>query len=177
MLANPLGAGGGGAGKFKIPLMPGSAELVGAASEPLLIGMGGTNLNWSELRFNDTAINQANWIISGAMTANYAGGQITIRLRWKAAAITGAVLWQAQLIGRTTGEQIDTAMETARSFSATTVNGTTELTNNSELTFTSTAAELTAGDDWFIRILRKANDAADTMSGDAKLFSAQVFEV
>lgn len=174
-IVQPIGVGGG-ASKFKLSLMPGMAELTGASHEPLLGGLSGTNTHWSELRYNDTTANYCDFVIPGKFTADYAGGNITLRLRWKAAAITGAVVWYTQLLGRTTGEQIDTAMETARNFAATTVNGTTELTNNSELTFTPTAAELTAGDDWLIRIGRLPTDGGDTMTGDAKLYLAQVFE-
>src|SRR3990167_3594532 len=165
-------------GKFKLSLAPGAAELTGASHEPILVGLSGTHTHWSELKFNDTTVNYTDWIIPAKFTAAYAGGTVTLRIRWKAAATTGKVLWKTQLLGRIASEQIDTTLETARAFAATTVDGTTEDINNSELTFTPSAAELTAGDMVIVRITRQADDGTDdTMTGDAKVISVELFEV
>lgn len=169
-----------GGGKFKIALSPGSAELVGSADEPLLVGVASASADythWTELRYNDTTANEAIWTVGSVMTKDYAGGNITARLRWIAAAIAGDVKWQVRLAGRTSGEIIDVAFDATSHTVATTVAGTTLQINTSEITLTPGAAELTAGDTWWIAIKRLPADATDTMVGDAKLIDAGVFEI
>lgn len=172
-------AAGGGSSKMKAALLPGAANLVGATDEPLLVGVASATTaypHWDELRYSDTTAQEAIWLVSSVLTKDYAGGQITVRLRWKAVAITGNVVWQIRLLGRTAGEAVDVAFDATAHGGAVAVSGVTETIVESAVSFIPLATELTAGDTWFIGIQRIAADAADTLIGDAKLIDAGVFE-
>ena len=169
---------GGGSAKMAVPLMPGSSETTGAATDPVLVGVAGTNANWSELQYNDTTVQNGRWVVSGGMTKGYAGGAITVRIRWYAAATTGAVFWQVKLLGRHTAQVMDTAYDATNAHTvSSTVAGTTLQLVTSDIGWTPIAGELAAGDTLLVQITRVASDATyDTMTGDAKLVSASLTE-
>jgi hypothetical protein len=73
----------GGSSKMRLFLSPGAAEVTGASTEPLLVGVAGTNTNWSELQFNDTTAQNARWKFGIANTIDYQGGAITATITWK----------------------------------------------------------------------------------------------
>lgn len=169
--------------RFRTQLSPGAAELTGGTTEPLLMGYSSATAaytHWSELQYNDTTAQEAIWCVSSVLTKDWSGGNITVRIRWNAVNhdATKNVVWQVRMVGRTTDETIDVAFDTANTRTVTTaVNDTTLCLKTSEITFTPTAAELTAGDTWWIAIGRVAADGSDTHVGDAKLIDAGVFEV
>ncbi len=128
--------------------------------------------------FDDTTAEHLD--LHGILSANYAGGGLTVRLRWMAtSAISGNVMWQAAFRRiADDAEDIDTAQ--TYDFNSTTV---TTATASGEfdyatITFTSGADmdSLAAGDSFVLRIRRNAADAADTMSGDAELAGLVVEE-
>ena len=100
------------------------------------------------------------------------GSGLKIRIIWTASTATsGACVWDASL------ERMNTDID-ADSFSTiasvtTTTNGTSGIPNTSEITLT-TIDSVTAGDGFRLKITRDANNASDTMTGDAELIAVEV---
>ena len=100
------------------------------------------------------------------------GSGLKIRLAWTATAATsGACVWDASLERMTTDIDTD-SFDTAASVTATT-NGTSGVPNYSEITLT-TIDSVIAGDGFRLKINRDANNASDTMTGDAELIAVEV---
>ena len=98
-------------------------------------------------------------------------GNIDIDLYWYAAATTGDVIWGLQTICVATGETLDPAFNTAQTVTDT-VQGTTNQLNIASIT-TVTVTGCAAGERFFFKLYRDADNASDTMSGDARLVSAR----
>ena len=162
--------------KLSTNLSPGQAELTGASDEPLLVGIKGTNTSWSELQFDDTTVQNARYVISNNITANYKNNSISFNIFWKATGTTGDVKWQIKLLARTSSDNIDTAYDTTVHTGTTTVNGTTNLLNITTITFTPNSNELVANELLLFQLTRVANDGADTMTGDANVVSISIIE-
>lgn len=167
-----------GAGKFKLYLSPGNAELTGATSNPTLTGVAGTNANYSILSFNDSTLMSARYVVGGVITKDYSSANsITVRVWWRAAAITNAVVWRVRVVSVDDGTVIDTAYDTTTPHTVTdTAKGTTLQLNQADITWTPSATELTAGRVWLIEIARDATSGSDTMTNDADFVGADVWE-
>lgn len=100
------------------------------------------------------------------------GSGLKIRIVWTAATATsGACVWDASL------ERMNTDID-ADSFSTiasvtTTTNATSGVPNYSEIMLT-TIDSVIAGDGFRLKINRDANNASDTMTGDAELIAVEV---
>jgi len=100
---------------------------------------------------------------------------LKIRLVWTATTATsGACVWDASLERMTTDIDTD-SFDTAASITATT-NATSGVPNYSTITLT-TIDSLAAGDGFRLKINRDANNASDTMVGDAELIAVEVQQV
>lgn len=130
------------------------------AAEQILVD--GTSLSWTELRYDDTAEEEA--FFQFQFSDDYDGGNITIRIFWKAAATSGDVKFRIPFRGVGDDDVWDAPgflteiTETAKS--------TTEDLNVAALLLASPGAP---GEIVQVGIRRKAADAADTMVGDAKV--------
>ena len=117
---------------------------------------------------------------SGVLSRRYSGGGLTLTLAWAAAsATTGDVKWGAKI----ERHQDDVDDLDADSFATEQVATGTTASLSGELqytaiTFTAGANmdSLAVGEDFRLRISRKAADAADTMTGDAQLKSLELRE-
>lgn len=101
---------------------------------------------------------------------------VTAKYLWTASTATsGDVDWEIAF-GRCNGVDIDSLSFTAAQTGTSTANGTcgipTEYTDN--FTKAQIHASLVDGDVCVMRIMRDANDAADTMTGDAELWGRTV---
>ena len=106
--------------------------------------------------------------------ASLASG-LKIRLIWTASTATsGACVWDASLERMTT--DIDTDSFDTIASVTTTTNATSGVPNYSEITLT-TIDSITAGDGFRLKITRDANNASDTMTGDAELIAVEVQQV
>ncbi|MDH3450926.1 MAG: hypothetical protein OEN20_00795 [Gammaproteobacteria bacterium] len=128
--------------------------------------------------FDDTTIQYLDFMCE--MPSAYGGGGITVKIRWAAASATNAVVWQAAL--RRIEDDVDD-IETSHTYDYNAAAAATAPTVIGELsfdtiTFTNGADmdSVAAGDLFVLRIRRKADDAGDTMSGDARLISVNVTE-
>jgi hypothetical protein len=100
---------------------------------------------------------------------------LSIRLIWTATTATsGAVVWDASLERMTSDIDTD-SFDTAASVTTTT-NATSGVPNYSAITLT-TIDSLAAGDGFRLKINRDANNASDTMVGDAELIAVEVQQV
>jgi hypothetical protein len=123
------------------------------------------------LDFDPTTDESAHFVSILPEAANLASG-LKIRLLWAATTATsGDCVWDASL------ERMNTDID-ADSFSTiasvtTTTNGTSGIPNTSEITLT-TIDSVTAGDGFRLKITRDANNASDTMTGDAELIAVEV---
>jgi len=132
--------------------------------------------NFTVYAFDDTTDEYVD--IKGRLGPNYDGGGLTLRLPWAAAsATTDDVKWDAA-IRRIADDAED--IDTAHTYVFNTVTDTApsasgELTD-AVITFTDGADmdSLAAGELFILRIRRDADDAADTMTGDAQLSASQV---
>lgn len=166
-----------GPAKFRIAMMPGAAEITGATSDPLLIGTKGTNSSWSYLAYNDTTVMDGRWVNGGSIVNDYAGGAITLRIRWYATATTGNVVWTVKTLARAAGSVMDTAYDATNAHTVTTAAaGTTLQLVNSDITWTPIAGELTAGSIFMVQAERTASSGSDTMTGDANVVSVTATE-
>jgi hypothetical protein len=100
------------------------------------------------------------------------GSGLKIRLHWAASTATsGDCRWDVQL-ERMTSDMDSDSFDTIASATATT-NGTSGIITVTEITLT-TIDSVTAGDGFRLKVTRDANNAADTMSGDAELVIVEV---
>ena len=100
------------------------------------------------------------------------GSGLKIRLIWTATTATsGDCVWDAALERMNTDIDSD-SFDTAASVTTTT-NGTSGVPNYSEITLT-TIDSVVAGDGFRLKITRDANNASDTMTGDAELIAVEV---
>jgi hypothetical protein len=119
-------------------------------------------------------------IFAGVLPTTYAGGGLTVDIYWAASSATsGAVKWNAE-IERIDASSLDIDADSFASAqtATTTAAGTSGQVVKTSITFTDGAQmdSLAAGEAFRLRITRDANDAADTMTGDAEVLRVVVRE-
>lgn len=167
--------------KFLINLMPGAVEATGSVTDTVPVGFRSTtdaNTSWSYLPFGDTQLQRARWVVGGAAVKNYAGGNLTVRIRWYATATSGDVVWTVKLLSRGANNVMDAAYDATTAHTVTTtVDSTTLELVNSDLSITGgDAGEITAGSLLLVQAERTTTSVADTMSGDANVVSVTITE-
>ncbi len=92
-------------------------------------------------------------------------GSIDLDLRWRAAAITGDVVWAVQTACIAVGETDDPSLNTADTVTDTAA-GTTQQTNEASFTGITTTG-CAAGELLRLKVFRDADNGSDDMAGDA----------
>ena len=100
------------------------------------------------------------------------GSGLKIRLHWMATSATsGNCIWDVSLERMTT--DLDTDSFAAIASATTATSGTSGILTVTEITLT-TIDSVTAGDGYRLKVTRDANNASDTMTGDAELVVVEV---
>lgn len=134
------------------------------------------NLN-PVLDFDPSTIESA--IFSGGLPSTYAGGGITVDLFWMATSATsGDCKWGVSYEEQDpNNNDLDSDNWGTESTVISTTNGTSGKITKSTLTISqANMGSPVAGDPFRLRVRRIANDAGDTMAGDAELRQAQIKE-
>jgi hypothetical protein len=129
------------------------------------------------LDFDAASIEAA--VFQGELPSNYAGGGATIDLYWMATSATsGDVKWGAAYEENDAGNNdLDADAFGTESTATGTANGTSGKVTKTTLTIThANLGSPAAGDPFRLKIRRIANDAADTMTGDAELLAVHIKE-
>lgn len=127
------------------------------------------------LDFDDTTDESA--VFKSILNRAYAGGGVTVTLHWTAtSATTGACMWGVQFERMNT--DIDADSFATANTGTTTTNGTSGIPNTTAIAFTNGAQmdSVAAGELFRIKVYRDANNAADTMTGDAELLMIEIKE-
>jgi hypothetical protein len=106
--------------------------------------------------------------------SNYGSGNLTLIIRWYAAATTGNVQWNGQIAVNTPGDAqsvLSDALATATNVT-TTVNGTANGLNTSSITISN--LDSLAADDEVWLVISRTNGGSDTMSGAALLLGFEL---
>jgi hypothetical protein len=119
-------------------------------------------------------------VFAGVLPRHYAGGGLTVTIYWAASSATsGNCVWNAQ-IERLEDEGTDTDADSFASAQAATAAApaTSGALQYTTIAFTSGAQmdSLAAGEAFRLKVTRDANNASDTMTGDAELFRVEVRE-
>lgn len=114
------------------------------------------------------------------MPRSYAGGGVTVKLYWAATSATsGDVKWNVAFKSFTAdADDMDSkAFATAQTGTSTTASASGELIET-DIAFTDGAQmdSVAVGEYFRIQVTRDANDAADTMTGDAELVGIEIKE-
>ena len=109
--------------------------------------------------------------VSLALPSDWTGG-IDVKYKWLAAATSGNVVWGVQTSCVADAETDDPSWNTASTVTDA-AKGTTLQTNDASITGV-TATGCAAGELLHLRIFRDADNASDTMTGDARLIGAEV---
>lgn len=119
-------------------------------------------------------------VFTDILPASYGGGGLTVVILWAATSATsGNCIWDAQFDRLADGGQdIDSAGFAAVQSVTAATSGTSGILTYSSITFTSGAAmdSLAAGELFRLKVRRDANNASDTMTGDAELRAVLVKE-
>ena len=137
-----------------------------ASNAPAAACISGTNVLTGELPF-DAATDESiqSWL---PLTAGWTGA-IDVIVRYRTAAITGDVAWAIQTTCVAVGETSDPAFNAANTVIDTAL-GTTLQENEATMTGITTTG-CAAGERLFFRFFRDADNASDTMTGDAGLLA------
>jgi Cu/Ag efflux protein CusF len=120
----------------------------------------------------DDATDESAVFVSIIPEAASLGSGLKIRLHWMASTATsGDVVWDVSLERMTTDLDTD-SFDTIASGTAA-ANGTSGILTVTEITLT-TIDSVTAGDGFRLKVTRDANNASDTMTGDAELVVCEV---
>ncbi len=125
--------------------------------------------------FDDTT--DENVVFIGVMSADYLGENLTVDIHWVAAtAIVGAVKWNVAFEALA-GLDIDgdgfAAIQTETSIT----NGTSGIETITSITFTQAQADAIAANGAFrMRLTRDADNAGDTMVGDAQFLAGSIWQ-
>jgi hypothetical protein len=120
----------------------------------------------------DDATDESAVFVSIIPEAASLGSGLKIRLHWMATTATsGNVVWDVSLERMTTDLDSD-SFDTIASGTAA-ANGTSGILTVTEITLT-TIDSVTAGDGFRLKVTRDANNASDTMTGDAELVVCEV---
>lgn len=115
----------------------------------------------------------------GVMPRNYAGGGLTLTLYWESTQTTGNVVWNAAF-RRINDDAVDT--DTSHNYDYNAVTATTASAagevDYATITFTngSDMDSLAVGELFVLRITRDADNASDTLTGDAFLVAIEIKE-
>jgi len=120
----------------------------------------------------DDATDESAVFVSIIPEAASLGSGLKIRLHWMATTATsGNVVWDVSLERMTTDLDSD-SFDTIASGTAA-ANGTSGILTVAEITLT-TIDSVTAGDGYRLKVTRDANNASDTMTGDAELVAVEI---
>jgi len=120
----------------------------------------------------DDATDESAVFVSIIPEAASLGSGLKIRLHWMATTATsGNVVWDVSLERMTTDLDSD-SFDTIASGTAA-ANGTSGILTVTEITLT-TIDSVTAGDGFRLKVTRDANNASDTMTGDAELVVCEI---
>jgi hypothetical protein len=119
-------------------------------------------------------------VFTGVLPRHYAGGGITISLRWAASsATTGNVVWNTQIERmEDEGTDFDSDAFAAAQAATAAAPGTSGATQFTDIAHTSGAQmdSLAAGETFRLKVTRDADNGSDTMTGDAELFAFEIRE-
>lgn len=120
------------------------------------------------LAFDQTTNESA--MFHDVMSNDYANGNLTVDIDWRAASATsGDVKWNVAF-ERTAVKDIDSDGFAAIQTATDAANGTSGIKTRTSITFTQAQADsIVAGDDYRIRITRDASNGGDDMVGDAQV--------
>lgn len=173
-----LATGGGGStqGKQAIGIMAGAIRpsVAGGCEALSAIASAANQPDIISLNFDPTTEEYAQFAIP--MPKKWNEGTITARFRWSHASTTTnfGVVWGLQAVAVSDDDTIAVNYGTAQTVTDTggTTNGLYITAETSAITVAGTPA---AGDTIFFRVYRKAADASDTMTIDARLHGVDVF--
>lgn len=106
--------------------------------------------------------------------SNYGSGNLTLIIRWYAAATSGNVQWNGQLAAVTPGDAASILTHNAATATntVTAVNSTTNGLNTTSITLSN--LDSLAADDEVWLIISRSNGGSDTMSGAALLLGFEI---
>lgn len=165
---------------FRVALMPGSFNLTGASTEPLLIGLTGTHRSWAELQFSATSDNTAGFEIPSARTASYNGGTIYVKIDFyhtsTVTTTSPSISFAIGLESLAEGINCDQTMPTSSTGYNT---GTYEIVSSDNnllrsIIISLTSPALTAGNKWIGYIKRLT--AVDYCATTVNVFGVTVYE-
>jgi hypothetical protein len=156
-----------------LELDPAAAHTLSTAFPALV--RNGTNFPVAALAYDAATDEAAFW---GFRAINYASGNLTVHIDWYAdTATSGDVVWEVQLAAITPdsdSQDVETkAMATLNTVTDTHLGTTGQRLHRATVTL-SNLDSLAADDDVWIRVARDANNASDTMAGDAFLVKVGV---
>lgn len=147
-------------------LDPGGAQFL-ATAFPALV-KNGTNLPVVGLAYDAATDEAAFWLLRAV---NYGSGNLTVAVDWYAdTATSGDVVWEVQLAAITPDtdtQDVETKTLATASTATNTHLGTTGQRLHRAVVTASNLDSLAANDDLWVRLARDANNAADTLTGDA----------
>lgn len=158
----------------KHTLLPEEAQFL-AATFPAYTKINGTNFPVSSLSYDAAADELAFWKF---IAQNYGSGNLTLNLLWYAdTASSGDVVWAARITcitpnTDTTDVETD-SLATVQTVTDTHLGTTGQRVHSATITI-SNLDSIAADDIVFIEISRDANNASDTMTGDARLLLAEL---
>lgn len=116
----------------------------------------------------------------GTLPPNYSGGGLTLTVRTMATSATSGDFKLGASIERrhSSGDDLDSDSFATEQTATSTTNGTSGIKTNTTITFSSGANmdSLAAGEDFRLKLARKAADASDTMTGDLEVESLYLVE-
>lgn len=156
-----------------LQLEPGAAQFLSSAFPALV--KGGTNFPVVGLAFDAASDEAAFWMWRAV---SYGSGNLSVDLDWYAdTATSGDVIFEAQITAitpNTDNTDVETdSLATANSVTDTHLGTTGQRLHRCTITV-SNLDSLAANDDVWLRIARDANNASDTMAGDAILVGVTV---
>lgn len=145
-----------------------------SSSFPALV-KNGTNFPAVGLAYDAAADEASFWLMRAV---NYGSGNVTVAIDWYAdTASSGDVVWAVQLAAITADtdtQDVETkALATANTVTDTHLGTTGQRLHRASVTV-SNLDSLAANDDVWVRIARDADNASDTLTGDAILVLATV---
>lgn len=132
-----------------------------------------TRNNIALLGFDDAADENAIFVNALPEGASVGSG-LTVNIKWAAAsATTGNVVWVVAFMAMDATTDIDSDSFDTSATATTATLGTSGFTQTTSITIT-TIDSLVAGVAYRLKVTRNADDAADTMAGDAQVSAVEV---
>jgi hypothetical protein len=129
--------------------------------------------NIALLAFDDAADENAIFVNALPEGASVGSG-LTVNIKWAAAsATTGNVVWVVAFMAMDATTDIDSDSFDTSATATTATLGTSGFTQTTSITIT-TIDSLVAGVAYRLKVTRNADDAADTMAGDAQVSAVEV---